>query len=232
MSEERCKSLGEKASEKIIQLIINNKLKPGDKLPNEYDLAEELGVGRSTIREAIKALVSRNVLEIRRGSGTFISEKCGIAEDPLGLIFVKDKIKLAVDLLEIRFMIEPKIAALAAINATEEEILNMERICNEVEDLILSGSTHMNKDIEFHGAIAKSSKNIVTANLVPIINKSISVFIDVTNTQLKNETIETHREILNAIKNRDSVGAHDAMMIHLVHNRRSINNRINAIENK
>lgn len=228
MKEETTKPLGEVTSEKIIKLIVDHNLKIGDKLPNEYELADKLGVGRSTIREAIKALVSRNILEIKRGSGTFI--RCGVADDPLGLIFVKDKLKLAVDLLEIRFMIEPKIASLAAINATKEDIEEMSRLCDEVEELILNGIPHMEKDIEFHTAIARSSKNLVTTNLVPIINKSISVFIDITNTQLKNETIETHREILNAIKNKNANEAHDAMLLHLAYNRRNIN-RIVA-ENK
>lgn len=228
MKEEITKPLGETTSEKIIKLIVDENLKIGDKLPNEYELADKLGVGRSTIREAIKALVSRNILEIKRGSGTFI--RCGVADDPLGLIFVKDKLKLAVDLLEIRFMIEPKIASLAAINATEEDIEELSKLCDEVEELILNGMPHMEKDIEFHTAIARSSKNLVTTNLVPIINESIAVFIDVTNTQLKNETIETHKEILNAIKNKNANEAHDAMLLHLAYNRRNIN-RIVA-ENK
>lgn len=228
MKEEITKPLGETTSEKIIKLIVDENLKIGDKLPNEYELADKLGVGRSTIREAIKALVSRNILEIKRGSGTFI--RCGVADDPLGLIFVKDKLKLAVDLLEIRFMIEPKIASLAAINATEEDIEELSKLCDEVEELILNGMPHMEKDIEFHTAIARSSKNLVTTNLVPIINESIAVFIDVTNTQLKNETIETHKEILNAIKSKNANEAHDAMLLHLAYNRRNIN-RIVA-ENK
>lgn len=231
MIEDTSKSLGEQTSEKIIQLIIDNNLSAGDKLPNEYELANELGVGRSTVREAIKALISRNVLEIRRGSGTFICEKCGVSDDPLGLTFIKDKFKLALDLLEIRFMIEPKIASLAAKNATDDDIKYLEKLCDEVEELILQGKPHLDKDIEFHTAIASSSKNIVTANLIPIINNSISVFINITNTQLKNETIETHREIFNAIKEGNSNDAYDAMTLHLVHNRRNINKAIQKNNN-
>lgn len=223
MSNSSAKSLGDQVSEQIIQLIIENDWKSGDKLPNEYELAEMLKVGRSTIREAIRALTSRNILEIKRGSGTFISEKCGIVDDPLGLMFVKDKLKLAQDLLEIRFMIEPKIASLAAMHATNEEIEQIEYLCDKVDELILENKPHMELDIEFHGAIAKSSKNLVTANLIPIINKSIAVFIDLTNHQLRKETMETHREILNAIKRRDANAAHDAMFLHLVYNRRNIN---------
>lgn len=216
------KSLGEQTSERIIQLIIDNEWNSGDKLPNEYDLADKLNVGRSTIREAIKALVSRNVLEIRRGAGTFISQKCGIADDPLGLTFVKDKFKLALDLLEVRFMIEPSIASIAAVKATDDEINQMSILCDEIEELILKNEPYLEKDIEFHTAIAKSSKNLVMVNLIPIINSSIAIFIDITNQKLRNETIETHREIFNAIKEHNSNGAHDAMLLHLVYNRRNI----------
>ena len=216
------KSLVEQISERIIQLIMDNDWQVGDKLPNEYDLADMLNVGRSTIREVIKALVSRNVLEIRRGAGTFISQKCGIADDPLGLTFVKDKFKLALDLLEVRFMIEPSIASIAAIKATDEEIEEMSSLCNEIDSLILKNEPYLEKDIEFHTAIAKSSKNLVMVNLIPIINSSIAIFIDITNQKLRNETIETHREILNSIKKHDSNGAHDAMLLHLVYNRRNI----------
>ncbi|MFW2487305.1 FadR/GntR family transcriptional regulator [Clostridium chromiireducens] len=216
------KPLGEQISERIIQLIIENDWKAGDKLPNEYELADKLDVGRSTIREAIKALVSRNILEIRRGAGTFISEKGGVADDPLGLTFVKDKYKLALDLLEVRFMIEPSIASIAAVKATNEEIEKMSSLCDEIDELILKKQPYLEKDIEFHAAIAKSSKNLVVGNLIPIINSSIAIFIDITNQKLRTETMETHREILNAIKNHDANGARDAMFLHLVYNRRNI----------
>ena len=75
----------------------------------------------------------------------------------------------------------------------------------------------------FHNAIASSSKNLVVPRIVPIINSSIPLFVQVTNRTLKNETIETHREIANAIKNHDAVKAHDSMYLHLVYNRKVIN---------
>ena len=103
------KSLVETVSDEITKYIMDNELQVGDKIPNEFELAEKLNVGRSTVREAIKALVSRNVLEVKRGSGTFISSKAGVADDPLGLELIKDRAKLAQDLLEVRFMIEPEI---------------------------------------------------------------------------------------------------------------------------
>ena len=140
----------------------------------------------------------------------------------MGLAFVKDKLKLATDLLEVRFMIEPRIAAIAAIKATDEEIEKMTELCDEIERLIINGEEHGSKDIEFHTQIAISSKNSIVANLIPIINQSITISIDVTKRRLEQETIDTHREVLNAIKNHDPMEAQDAMYLHLVYNRRNI----------
>lgn len=214
----------EKISDRIVQIIVEKNLHAGDKLPNEYELALLLGVGRSTIREAIKALVSRNVLQVRRGAGTYISEKMGVADDPLGLTFYKNKQKLAMDLLEIRFMIEPNIASLAAANAKAEEIAQMQALCREVEQLIINGKNHMAKDVELHTCIAGSSKNRVMPNLIPIINRGIALSFDLTHSELLQETIETHREIVQAIAAHDCHGAYDAMLLHLAYNRRYISN--------
>lgn len=218
----RKKSLVETVSDAITKYIVDNELQVGDKIPNEFELAETLNVGRSTVREAIKALVSRNLLEVRRGSGTFISSKAGVADDPLGLDLIKDRAKLAQDLLEVRFMIEPEIASIAATKATEEEIEILKQLCDEVEYLILNKKNHRKKDIEFHTEIARISRNQVVATLIPIIDKSIEIFIELTKSALEQETIETHREIFEAIKNKDPKGAHDAMHLHLVYNRRNL----------
>ena len=89
------RSLAEQAADKIEQMIIENQWNPGDKLPNEMDMVEKLGVGRGTIREAVKILESRNVVEIRRGKGTFVCNDIGKIGDPLGFRFASDKKKLA-----------------------------------------------------------------------------------------------------------------------------------------
>lgn len=85
------KPLAEQVADYILKLIVDSGLEAGAKLPNEFELAERTGVGRGTIREAVKILVSRNILEIRRGAGTYVSDRQGIVEDPLGLAFIKDK---------------------------------------------------------------------------------------------------------------------------------------------
>lgn len=216
------KPLVEKTSENIIKIIIKEKLNEGDQLPNEYELAELLEVGRSTVREAIKALVSRNIIEIRRGAGTFVSQKLGVVEDPFGFIFVEDKLQLAKDLLQIRFMLEPQIALLAAQNATKEDIEELGNLCKEIEELILAQEDYAQKDIAYHTKIASCTKNTVMPKLIPIITASINIFISITKKALVKETIETHREIYQAIEQGDGKAAHDAMLLHLVHNRRNI----------
>lgn len=167
-------------------------------------------------------MVSRNILEIRRGAGTFVSQKLGVVEDPLGFTFIKDKFRLAQDLLQIRLILEPQIALLAAENATKEDIEELTALCDEIERLIVAGEDYVQKDIEYHTKIADCSKNIVMPNLIPIITTSITIFIDITKKALKQETIETHREIVDAIKQGKGMAAHDAMLLHLVCNRRSI----------
>ena len=130
------KSRVDLAVDQIIQVILDRDMKAGDKLPNEYDLARELGVGRSTLREAIKRLVARNILTARQGAGTFVSEKNGVPEDPLGLTFMMEEgsENLALDLQDIRLMLEPETCAIVARGATPEQIDQMQAYCDEAPD--------------------------------------------------------------------------------------------------
>ena len=105
----------------------------GDKLPTEKELCEKTGAGRNTVREALKILASRNILEIRQGAGTFVSGKQGVADDPLGFSMVEDHVKLTRDLLQVRIMLEPQIAGLAAQRAKEEDIEKLASILREME---------------------------------------------------------------------------------------------------
>ena len=95
------------SANQISDLIKERNIGIGDKLPNEFELAESLNVGRGTIREAVKLLVARNCLEIRRGKGTFVTEELGKVDDPLGFDFITDKIGLTENLYEVRMHMEP-----------------------------------------------------------------------------------------------------------------------------
>lgn len=167
-------------------------------------------------------MVSRGILEVRRGSGTYVINTNSIEVDPLGFGRIEDKYKLALDLFEVRLMIEPEIAALACRNASAEEIRLLKRLCDETEQLYRSSRNHISKDIEFHTCIARCSKNQVVETLIPVINTAVYTFANLTHHMLMEETIKTHRAVTDAILKRDSVGARCAMMMHLTYNRQAI----------
>lgn len=217
------KSAVDIAVDQIIELLQEEGLKDGDRLPNERDLCAKLGVGRSTLREAIGRLTARNVLEVRKGVGTFVSYKHGVADDPLGFTLIRDKGRLARDLLEFRIMIEPRIAAMAAQNATREDIAELEYLCSAVDDLIRAGKPHLDKDRDFHTCIARCSGNIIMPKVLPIIHGAIGLFIEETGGALREETMRTHRAVLNAIRAHDANAASDAMYLHLIYNRDRMN---------
>lgn len=216
------KLLGSQVEEELMNYILNEPVKIGEKIPNEFELAEMFGVGRSTIREAVKGLVTKGVLEVRRGAGTYVRSTLTLEEDPLGLARLGDKYKLALELLDVRMMLEPEIAAMACEHITPEEKEQLKQLCDEVEELYLSGKNHAKKDVEFHTCIARCSRNRVVEVLIPIINTAVLTFVNLTQRQLMKETLETHRAITNSIIKGDSFGAKYAMNMHLTYNRQRI----------
>lgn len=208
--------LSEKVAENIKNLIIDHELKPGDKLPNEIQLAGILNVSRSTIREAIKILVSKNILEIQRGKGTYVCEKPGIATDPLGVTFMNKK-DLLLYLFETRLIIEPEIAALAAQRATKKNVEDLEKAFDKMKEDILEGRNHTEKDMDFHDIIAKSSQNPIIQRIVPIINDCIKEGYYQTKDipESGEKVIVYHQKVLEAIKKKQPEQAKKYMKEHI-----------------
>ncbi|MCC8166359.1 MAG: FadR family transcriptional regulator [Planctomycetes bacterium] len=213
------KPLPERVADRMTELIIANSYRPGHKLPNEYILAERLGVGRSTVREAVKLLASRNVLEVRHGSGTYVSESTGLVDDPLGFRFYRDKHALAIDLCEIRILLEPPIAALAAENRTEIQVDEMRGLAQRVEDMYAAEIDHSEADVLLHKKIAEASGNIAAPGIAGMLSTAIPLFVDVSRRALRDETITTHRRIVEAIAKGSPRSAKTAMQDHIEHNR-------------
>ncbi len=111
----KSKLLAEQVEEQIYHFILDTPLSPGSKLPNEFELGEKFGVGRSTIREAVKLLSSKGIVEVRRGSGTYVLTTALGVGDPLGLSAVQDKNALALDLVNVRLLLEPGISAMSPL---------------------------------------------------------------------------------------------------------------------
>lgn len=216
------KLLGAQTEDDLMSYILGTPVPIGEKLPNEFELGQMFQVGRSTIREAVKSLVTKGILEVRRGDGTYVKSHCSLAEDPLGLSRLDDKYKLALELMDVRLILEPEIASSAAAHATPENKAELQALCGEVERLCLSGEDHTPKDIAFHTCIARCSQNRVMEMLVPIINTAVTTFASLTHRTLRRETIQTHRAITDAILAGDAVGARCAMVTHLTYNRQTI----------
>ena len=210
------KPLAEQIADRINQMIIDQHLQPDDKLPTEVELMEYLDVGRSTIRESLKILVARNIVEIRRGKGTFVTRNPGMSKDPLGFAYMQDKLKLAQDLLEVRARIEPWTAYLAAQRANEEDMEKLRTYCAKVVDMDEPFESHHAVDKAFHECIALCTHNQVICNLTPVIIYSVEVFSDITRqTPLRNKTRISHQQMCDCICARDPEGASRAVMDHL-----------------
>lgn len=219
-------SLSEITAEKLLNYVVENSFEQGERLPCERHLCSILDVGRSTMREAVRMLCSRNILNVKHGAGIFVADNPGLTEDPFGFIFIKDKLKLVEDLVDFRLMIEPRAVALAASRARNKDIIELENLAKICEDTINAGENHLKADSDFHNKLCKLSGNIILPKLEPIILKSITVFIDLTNADLTQETITSHRTIVDAIKQKDATAASDAMIFHLMNNRNFILNKL------
>ncbi len=215
--------LSKQAADKIVALINEKKFQPGDKIPNEYELSSILGVSRSTVREAIKALVSRNVLCVRRGVGTFVSETPGFIDDPWGVDFIQDKVETARQLLDIRLFIEPELAALAAENASADDRELIMKACSAVEDAIFANRTHNPEDEAFHIAVAAASRNEVALSIMKqVFARSIPMQAELSRNSLLKETIDTHSRIARAIMSGDKDLARSAMREHIEFNKKYV----------
>lgn len=200
-------TLGEITAQKLLGMIREKGYGPGDRLPTEMELSEALGVGRNTVREALRILMSRNIVTVRQGSGTFVSDKNGIPDDPLGFSMADDTRKLTRDLLQVRLILEPPIAALAAQNAEPEDIARLEAILLEVEVLIRSRRDYAEMDSRFHAQIAACSHNAVMSNLVPVITDGVRVFASAVRETEYDQTLASHRAIFEAIRDRRALDA-------------------------
>lgn len=210
--------LPEMVAEHIIEYINTNHLTANDRLPNEIDMAKSFGVSRGTIRSAIALLKSRNIVVRRRGSGTYITENPGQIDDPFGLNFVQNQQQKICELTETRGVLEPGIAALAAVRATDEDIQEMERLQMIIEDCINRKIEHIDYDCELHIHFAKSTHNSLLVSLITETLKGSMPLLGLHSDLPVAETLplamSAHRRIISAIKEKDPEKARAAMVDH------------------
>jgi GntR family transcriptional regulator, transcriptional repressor for pyruvate dehydrogenase complex len=200
-----------------IERLILKKLRPGDKLPSERELAETLAVSRSSIRDAIRSLELMGMVEPRQGAGTIVREiNPNSIASPL-VNALKRKEEMMGELLDFRRIIEPPLAARAATHASAEEIAEMEDILERQKMKLRKGESAIPEDSEFHYAVAMASGNSVVLKVLDIV---MDLLRDTRERSLQVEgrpqkSLAGHRRILNAIKHHDAEGAKAAMWQHI-----------------
>jgi GntR family transcriptional repressor for pyruvate dehydrogenase complex len=200
-----------------LERMILKKLRPGDKLPSERELAEGLGVSRSSIRDAIRSLELVGLVEPRQGSGTVVREvSADTLMNPLTNV-LRHKMELVSELLDFRKMLEPPLAARAATHASEEELVEMEEILRRQDSKFSRGEPAIEEDSEFHYSIAMASGNSVVLKVLDVL---MDLLRDTRERSLQLEgrpqkSLAGHRKILIAIKKRDAEAAKAAMRRHI-----------------
>lgn len=211
--------LSEKVADQILKMItLEKRFNLGDKLPNENELAEELGVSRTTLREAVKFLIAHNVLEIRRGKGTFVANNKELNED-YGFSELDNLLLGAMDLFEMRIMFEPSMARYAVERATEEDVAEIVRLGEILQKPITDPHARTEYDQEFHFAIARATKNEFVVKILSIIYAGIEVerVFSLVTKEVNQYTVVDHTLIMEFIKSRDAAGAEAAMRMHILH---------------
>lgn len=209
-------SLSEQAASQIMDMIlVEERFRTGDKLPNEMELAQELGISRVTLREAIRILCTRGLVEIKRGRGTYVTSfEAPVSNadlSPLGGVAASHR-----DLLEIRMMVEPPASYYAAKRATEEEIATIKALSLKLEEQAAHGQNPLRTEQDFHNAIALASHNQFMTKLMPIINKTI--YTDITYFKESiTYSLQDHRELVRFIETRNGEGARRIMQLHILH---------------
>ncbi len=216
-------NLSQRTAETLKKMIVEeHKYNYGEKLPNENELSQELGVSRTTLREAIRTLISNGVLVVKRGKGTFVADQIDqYSQDIEVNDFLKKKVTLR-DLYETRLIFEPEAAALACKRATDEEIaeiLRLGEICQSEIKKDPSDKKRIESESAFHGAILKSSHNEFLGQFLPILTNTIQKTIELNYNleSIAEEAYKDHIMIMKFLKQRNVVGVKSAVTIHLHH---------------
>jgi GntR family transcriptional regulator, transcriptional repressor for pyruvate dehydrogenase complex len=213
------RKLYEQVVERIRQRILAGELKSGDQLPNERSLGERYGVSRTVIREAVKTLIQNGLVEVRRGQGTFVVDGTADAlKESLRLMmgFASEE-RRAGEMVEVRELLEPDIAAAAARRRSEEDLANLRAAINEMDAALGDAQRFIEADNRFHVALAVATQNHFIPRLldsvVDLLQEMRAQIFEVTGGPIRGQ--QHHRVILAAVEAGDAEGARAAMLSHL-----------------
>jgi GntR family transcriptional regulator, transcriptional repressor for pyruvate dehydrogenase complex len=211
-------ALTDEAIDKIKEMIVSGRVRPGEKLPKEADLAAELGLSRNSLREAVKALTLINVLDVRQGDGTYATSLApSLLLEALSFIVDFHRDDTVLEFLEVRRILEPAATALAALRMSDSgraelgEVLAAADANSPVEDFVAA-------DLEFHRKIALGAGNAVLASLVDNMSAPTTrarLWRGMTEPRALERTLAEHRAIYQAIIGRDADLARSWATVHI-----------------
>ena len=214
----RTSRLYEQILQQIEDAILKGTLKPGDQLPAERELAQQFCVSRTAVREAVKALREKGLVEAYSGRGTFVTDGTSQAvRQSLDLMMKIGQPGGTTHLAEVRAILEPEIAALAAVRAEEEDIATMREAVAVMDRSGLDGDAFIEADLDFHLSLAEAAANPLILSLIDSIvgllrEQRMRVF-KVDGGPERGQL--HHKRILEAVERRDSEKAREAMRAHL-----------------
>ena len=208
----------EEIVEQLKRYFEQGNLKPGERLPSERDLAEMFNCSRVSVRQALTILEAQGLVVRKVGGGTYKADEDDFELSQLVSLLMPEREEDAIDdPLEVRRLMEPQIARLAAVRATEEDIALMEDCLRLQKEKVERGQLIIHEDSQFHYAIARATKNGIIIRLGEAINDMIwetrqqSIMAE----QGARRSLAGHYLIFEAIKNKDGEGASKAMEEHL-----------------
>jgi GntR family transcriptional repressor for pyruvate dehydrogenase complex len=213
----RRKRLFEDVAGQIRKLIVDGAIQPGDLLPPERQLAERFGVSRNSVRDALRVLELTGLIVSRHGEGNVVADvSAETLVAPIALLLVRKR-KLVHELLDVRKMLEPGLAARAARHATRDQIETLEDILRRQREKALRGESSVEEDTQFHYTIALAARNSVVLKLLDVL---MDLLRETRARSLQVEgrlerSLAGHRRVLEAIKARDPVAAERAVRKHL-----------------
>ena len=214
----RTSRLYEQIVQQIEESVLNGSLKPGDQLPAERELAQRLGVSRTAVREAVKALREKGLVEAYSGRGTFITDGTShAARQSFDLMVKIGQQESSTHLAELRLILEPGIAALAAERIEEEYLAAMREAVAVMDRAQKDPAAYIEADLDFHLALAEAVANPLILSLIDSIvgllrEQRIKIF-NVEGGPQRGQV--HHKRILEAMERRDPEMARNAMRAHL-----------------
>lgn len=215
--------LSSTVAEAISEMVFKCKrFRPGDRIPSEMELAKEIKVSRTSVREAVRTLIAKGVLEIKRGRGTFVTAIPGATTELLSLSMIEDHRDLVRDWFEFRSILEPAAVRLATARASAEELDEIEHYERQAAAHLGNNDIFDNADAQLHIAIAKATHNRVIQRLVPYLQDSVaearcrSRYIhEISPDPVAANAVITHRQIIEFMRQGDAESASITMAYHI-----------------